>query len=309
MDKPLVTIFTITRNRCELLPRAMKSILNQTYRNIEYIIIDSASTDNTEQVVMSFSDDRIRYVKLKENETFGHCINMAFHLAKGKYVTELDDDDEYHLDKIEKQVKLFETLPEDYGMVYCWMTYFDNRTKKIIKIHKAELRGNVIEAAVEKPTVSGTPTLLVRRDIFDKIGGYKEADEIGVESDWEFATRICKNYKVDYVPESLVNVYINHSHLRMSNVGYYDHEEEVNIKFHQYFLEEFNAIFEKSPKRSHDHLFRIACSQFALKRYNEFWKTYGKMLCVAPFKIKNFALPLYCFRNYLRKRSNGRNKG
>ena len=127
MGTPLVTIYTITRNRCDLLPRAMKSILNQTYHNIEYIIIDSASTDDTEKVVKSFSDERIRYVKLDQNETFGYCVNMAVHIATGKYVSELDDDDEYHLDKIEKQVNLFESLPEEYGMVYCWMTYYDNK--------------------------------------------------------------------------------------------------------------------------------------------------------------------------------------
>ena len=215
MGTPLVTIYTITRNRCDLLPRAMKSILNQTYHNIEYIIIDSASTDDTEKVVKSFYDERIRYVKLDQNETFGHCINMAVHLAKGKYVTELDDDDEYQLDKIEKQVKLFETLSDDYGMVYCWMTYYDNKTGERLRMHKSELRGNVINDVVETPTVSGTPTLLFKKSIFDKIGGYKESSEIGVESDWEFATRICKYYKIDYVPESLVNVYINHSHMRM----------------------------------------------------------------------------------------------
>ena len=63
MEQPLVSIYTVTRNRADLLPRCMKSILNQTYKNIEYIIIDSASTDNTEDVVKSFNDARIQYEK------------------------------------------------------------------------------------------------------------------------------------------------------------------------------------------------------------------------------------------------------
>lgn len=292
MGSPLVTIFTITRNRCDLLPRAMKSILNQTYKNIEYIIIDSASTDETENVIKGFTDDRIKYVKLDHNETFGHCINMAVHLATGKYVTELDDDDEYHLDKIEKQVKLFESLSEDYGMVYCWMTYFDNITGDKLYDHKAELRGNVINDVVEEPTVSGTPTLLFRKEIFDKIGGYKESEEIGIESDWEFACRICKHYKVDYVEESLVNVFINHSHLRMSNKGYYKDNEEKNIKFRNYFLKEFNEVFEKYPQKAYKHLCSMAYSLYLLDRKKEFWNTYIRIISLAPVKLYTWLLPL-----------------
>lgn len=278
--EPIVTIYTITRNRADLLPRCMKSILDQTYKNIEYIIIDSASTDNTEDVVKSFNDERIRYIKLEENKTFGACINMAFELATGKYVTELDDDDEYHLDKIEKQVELFETLPEDYGMVYCWMTYYDNVTKNEVRMQKAEFKGSVVEETVEKPTVSGTPSLLVRRDIFKKIGGYKSAEEIGIESDWEFAARVCKHYKVDYVPESLINVYVNHTHQRMSASGYYKDFYERNIKFHKYMLNEFKGVFTDYPDKKVPHLRGIIKGYLALRSVTNvfrYWKELSKI--------------------------------
>lgn len=280
MSTPLVTIYTITRNRCDLLPRAMKSILNQTYRNIEYIIIDSASTDDTEKVVRSFPDNRIRYVKLDQNETFGHCVNMAVHLATGKYVTELDDDDEYHLDKIEKQIQLFETLPEDYGMVYCWMTYYDNVTGKLLQVHKAELKGDVLDKVIEKPIVSGTPTLLFRKEIFDLIGGYKESEEIGIESDWEFATRICKHYKVDYVPESLVNIYINHGHTRMSNSRYYAEFDKKQIKFHFYFLNKYEEVFKSNPQITWYHLRCIVTAYFHMGDFKNGFKYYKKLLGV-----------------------------
>lgn len=295
MDTPLVTIFTITRNRCDLLPRAMKSILNQTYHNIEYIIIDSASTDDTEKVVKRFNDKRIRYVKLDKNESFGHCINMSVHLATGKYVTELDDDDEYHLDKIQKQVELFESLSEEYGMVYCWMTYYDNQTGKKLREHYTKLKGDVLDETVEIPTVSGTPTLLFRKDVFDKIGGYKESTEIGIESDWEFAARMCRNYKVDYVAESLVNVYINHNHVRMSNAReYYDEMDKKTIVFHNYFLQSFSDVFEKHPEKKWYHLTRLATSNYRLGNFKEGNKFYFQLLRVKP-SLKAFILPLRVF--------------
>lgn len=300
-NQPLVTIYTITRNRADLLPRAMKSILGQTYRNIEYLIIDSASTDNTEEVVHSFDDTRIRYIRLEENATFGTCVNMAFDLANGKYVSELDDDDEYCLEKIEKQVAVFETLPEDYGMVYCWMTYFDASNLQMIKTHKSDLRGFVYDDVVEKPTISGTPTLLVRKSIFSKIGGYKEAEEIGVESDFEFSVRVCKNYKVDFVPESLVNVYVNHGHIRMSDNGYYKDGLERSVKFSKYFLNEFRDAFEKHPERAAQHLYTCSKSLMLLGRYKEAMPFYRQYFKCCP-SMKAIALIPYClFKNLINR--------
>lgn len=292
-SEPLVTIFTITRNRDELLYRAIKSILHQTYKNIEYIIIDSASNDNTEAVVNSFNDERIKYVKLYENRTFGYCVNMAVDMAHGVYVTELDDDDEYHLDKIEKQVALFRTLPNDYGMVYCWMTYYDNDTKKILHLHKAEERGFVLDNVVEKATVSGTPTLLFRRDIFDKVGRYKEEEEIGIESDWEFAARICSFYKVDYVPESLVNVYENHGHLRMTDRGYYKDDAIKRIKFHNLFLKEFVDIYKKNPSKAKLHYAGLIRNYILTGDYKNGFYYYRKLILLSP-GLKNIArFPYY----------------
>lgn len=267
-NKPIVTVFTITRNRADLLPRAMKSVLGQTYDNIEYLIINSASSDNTEEVVKSFNDNRIRYIKLEENKTFGECVNMAYGLATGKYVTELDDDDEYHIDKLEKQVKLFETLSEEYGMVYCWMSYYDSQTHDFVSLHKAEVRGDVSTKVLDNYNLSGTPTLLVRRSIFNIIGGYKEVKDIGSESDWEFAARICQHYKTDFVPESLVNIYINHEHQRMSDVSYYADYYEKRIKMHKYFLSEFAPTFDAHTRLKCHHLLRL--SAFSLKAHHYF---------------------------------------
>lgn len=265
-EQPLVTVYTVTRNRADLLPRCMNSILNQTYKNIEYIIVDGASTDNTEEVVKSFNDTRIKYIKLPENQKVAVCTRIAFENSSGKYITELDDDDEYHLDKIEKQVALFETLPEDYGMVYCWMSYYDNSTKKYIKTNKAELRGFVPTKVLDNFNLSGTPTFLIRRSVIEHLGYYRGPEEIGTESDWEFAARVCHHYKVDYVPESLINIYVNHSHTRMSNVAYYKEYYDARVKLHKYFLMEFADTFKAHTRLKAYHMLRM--SAFSLKAHH-----------------------------------------
>lgn len=247
MEQPLVSVITVTRNRAKLLGRCIDSVLGQTYRNVEHIIVDGASEDETDDVINSYHDDRLRYIKLESNWPIVKTMRHGISMAKGKYLTFLDSDDEYVPTKIEKQVALIETLPEEYGMVYCWMTYFDSsKDNAFIKTHKAELRGFVPIEAAEKPTVSGTPTFLFRKKAFEKFGGWAENDPIGY--DWELGARYCQTGYVDYVPESLVNVYINHMYDRQSTQMRYDKGFlKKRIAMHEYQLEEFKETFNKRP--------------------------------------------------------------
>ena len=274
---PLVSIITITYNRADLIHRCIESIQKQTYLNYEHIIVDGASTDNTERVVKSYNDIHIKYIKLKNR---GPQIQMkaGSNLAQGKYVTFLDDDDEYLPSKIEKQVALFETLPEEYGIVYCWMTYYNfNEPDKIIRIHKTELKGFVGDIAPSKPLITGTPTILLRRSVFEKFGGTFN-DSIGyLMSDWELCARICQKYKVDYVPESLVRVYINHGHARLTN-NFYSDKAKKGILFHTHFLNEFKYVFERHPEYANLHYFNLSRNYAKLKQRNKAFK-YHKLMC------------------------------
>jgi len=291
-QNPLVTIITITRNRADLISRAISSILSQSYQNFEYIIVNGASNDNTIEVVESFKDNRVKLVNLDSNLSTFQSFNIGYKISKGDYVTFLDDDDEYLPEKIRKQVELIETLSEEYGFVYCWMDYFDSKTQSKIREHHPKLRGYVANLVVEKPVVSGTPTFFFRRSCFEKLGGWK--DNIGIISDWELAARCCQTWKVDYVPESLVNVYVNHNSVRMSNSKYYTDFKERRIKFHLYFLEEFKNIFDKYPKKKNYHLHALASSYFLLGKWKEGWGFY-KNLLNNTITVKYLLLPPYCF--------------
>ena len=291
---PLVSIITITRNRANLIQRAIESIQNQTYENFEHIIVDGNSEDNTHEVVKSYGDERINYIKLSQ---YGPIIQLkaGIEVAKGKYITFLDDDDEYSPTKIEKQVILIESLPAEYGFVYCWMDYFDDATKQYLYTHKAELRGFVGDDVVSTPTVSGTPTYFFRRNVFDEMGGWRS--DIGIISDWELAARTCQRYKVDYVPESLVKVYVNHGVQRMSDNGYYrtDYWPRA-LTFANHFLSEFSDVFARFPSRSVPHLYMASRSCFAQRKWKEGWRYYKKLIRLKP-SVKNLLLiPYSLFR-------------
>lgn len=271
MEKPLVSVVTITRNRGPLLKRCISSVLSQTYENIEHIVVDGASDDNTDEVVASFHDSRLHFIKLDTNWPVTPTMNYGISLAKGKYLTFLDSDDEYCPEKIEKQVALIETLPEDYGMVYCWMRYFDTKTGKMYRIHKPELRGMIRDEVIEKPTtsVTGLPSLLFRKEAYLAFGGEKSSDEIGADSDWEMCARFCQDWKVDFVPEVLVNVYVNHGFIQQTNPAYYSEYWKRRIKLSQYMLNEFKDNFKRCPRKQCAHYIRMSVFAFRAHEYKD----------------------------------------
>lgn len=284
MSNPLVSIVTITRNRGNMLKRCIESTLSQSYTNIEHIVVDGASDDNTDDVVSSFQDARLRFFKLDYNWQLHATAEFAYSKCNGKYITFLDSDDEYLPSKIEKQVSLIESLPDDFGFVYCWMTYYDtSNNNSIIKVHKPELRGDVKDEVIGQPIISGSPTLLFHMDFFRELGGWKSREEVGIGSDWELCARACQSKKVDYVAESLVNVYINHGSVRQSETTkYYDDICHRRIKFHTYFLSQFKNNFARRPRQLVYHYQGLALSYYQLKDYKNSFVYFFKALCSNP---------------------------
>ena len=98
-----ISVIIPTYNRAKSIIHSIKSVLTQTYHNLEVIIIDDCSNDNTESLISKIEDNRIKYIKLKENKGANFARNLGIKLSTGKYITFQDSDDIYHRDKIEKQ--------------------------------------------------------------------------------------------------------------------------------------------------------------------------------------------------------------
>ena len=109
---PKVSVIIPTYNRANLLARAIKSVLNQTFQDFELIVVDDGSTDNTRKVVEEFQkkDSRIKYIFQENSGGPAKPINTGIKNSKGEYITILEDDDEFLPQKLQKQVELFETL-------------------------------------------------------------------------------------------------------------------------------------------------------------------------------------------------------
>ena len=210
---PLVSVIVPTRNRANLVARAIQSVLDQTYRHIECIIVDDGSSDETRQVVEEFTDERLVYLRHETQRHASAARNTGIAYSRGELIAFLDDDDEWISRKLEKQVELLLSLHEKVGMVYCWMDYFDQKGN-LIKEHHPKFKGYVFHDVLYVQRLGGCPTLLVRRDVVEKVGGFDETLPRG--NDGDFIRRVCRQYEVDYVPESLVKVYVGHGKGRIS---------------------------------------------------------------------------------------------
>jgi teichuronic acid biosynthesis glycosyltransferase TuaG len=103
----LVTVITPVYNSSSYLRQCIESVLSQTYKNFEYIIVDDSSTDESSSIISEYSvkDSRIRVVRSQTNQGVSHARNMALDLAKGRYVAFLDSDDWWMPHKLEKQIE------------------------------------------------------------------------------------------------------------------------------------------------------------------------------------------------------------
>jgi len=131
INEKKLTVFIVTYNRAHLLKLSIESVLIQTYIDFNLIILDNASTDNTQQIVNSFADDRIHYIKHETNIGGYNNINYAVDICQTKYFIIFHDDDIMKKDLIEKELEELERN-EDYSIVSSLSTLIDDEGNELI---------------------------------------------------------------------------------------------------------------------------------------------------------------------------------
>ncbi len=201
--KELVSVIIPTYNRGYILEQAIASVQNQTYPEIEILVVDDGSTDNTEQIVSQISDSRIRYIKNPKNCGVSHTRNLGIAAAKGKYIAFQDSDDIWKPDKLEKQMECMRQ--EDYGMVYCaFQREFQDGSVVYYppkEMPMEEKQGNIFQSLLRQNLIS-TQTMLIPKEVLRETGYFNEG--MSNLEDYELALRIAKNHKIGMVDEALV---------------------------------------------------------------------------------------------------------
>lgn len=200
---PYVSIVLPTYNRADLIGDSIRSVLGQTYQEFELIVVDDASTDNTEEVVVSFQDSRIRYLRLDENLGAAGARNRGIEAAQYDYIAFEDSDDLWLPNKLEIQMRCFDE--DDYGLVYC--TYYlerGNQTIMVPDFHACacNYEGWIYKELIERNFI-GTPTIVMKKKCAQDVGMFCE--ELRSLEDWEFVLRISQRYKIKFVNQCLVH--------------------------------------------------------------------------------------------------------
>ena len=191
----MVSVIIPTYNRSKSIMKAIESVLNQTYKDLELIVVDDGSTDDTEQVLSKVDDERLVYVKQKNS---GACVarNKGISLANGTYIALHDSDDEWHLDKLEKQVKVLESTGAD--LVFC--KYNKNEQGKPSKIAPVLYKEGFLNPVVSVYGI-GTQTIIAKRQVFED---YQFDIDMPRFQDLELLFRISKKYSIYCMDEALV---------------------------------------------------------------------------------------------------------
>lgn len=193
----LVSVIIPSYGGGQYLSRSIDSVLNQTYPNVEAIIVDdnglgTLNQKKTAAVLKKYENNpRVKYICHSENKNGSAARNTGVKHSSAKYIALLDDDDEYLPHKIEKQIRDIESLDDSYALVYCGINiYFNGGFRESHKTYS----GSVFYEVMLHKAVIGSTSMLIRRKVWDELGGFDESFKR--HQDWEFSARVAYKYNV-----------------------------------------------------------------------------------------------------------------
>jgi glycosyltransferase involved in cell wall biosynthesis len=201
--EPLVSVIIPTYNRADYLKLALKSVLEQTYKNIEVIVADDGSMDNTAEVVADFNDPRVKYFYQRNTGLPAVTRNRGLREASGEYVAFLDSDDMWQPEKLEIQVEYLRNQP-DYHLAYsnAWIIDETDARKGLIMDLELFKEGEIFKYLVKYNFIPQL-TVLMKRKVFDEIGFFNEDPTLRAVEDYEYWLRVALRHKIGFVKEPL----------------------------------------------------------------------------------------------------------
>jgi glycosyltransferase involved in cell wall biosynthesis len=196
-----VSVVIPTHNRASLLGGAISSVLGQTFRDLELVVVDDGSNDNPEQVVRSFSDPRIQFVRHPQPRGGSAARNTGIRSTTGAYVAFLDDDDEWYPDKLALQVDLMEKSPAKVGLIYGGYDVANDSDGQTAWTRVPALRGDLHAALMSFNPVGGTSVVLIRRECLEEVGGFDET--LTSFQDYDLWIRLAERYEFDFLVKPL----------------------------------------------------------------------------------------------------------
>ena len=248
---PKVSVIIPTYNRASLLPRALESVLRQTFRDSEVIVVDDGSTDHTQTVMRRF-DGKVKYVR-QNNQGSAAARNRGIQESSGEYIAFLDSDDYWVPEKLEEQVKILDTY-KNVGIVYARMPIINEKGEKI-GMKPAGISGKNFKELLEVWGDLPTSTVMTRRVCFEKAGMFDTS--LVTMQDIDMWLRIARFYELYEIEGKVLAYYCRHDNQATSD----------KIKVYGGLVRIYTKIFNNFADAPREIMIkRIALNQYMLSR-------------------------------------------
>lgn len=259
MSTPLVSIITVVYNGEAFIEQTIKSVVAQAYSNIEYIVIDGGSTDKTLEIVERYKSSISKVVSEKDSGIY-NAMNKGLKLATGEIVAILNADDYYYPETIELVVKQFEQNNVD-------VVYGDLTKLRVLanKEYFKEIKPDI--TLMEKTMPIFHPSTFVKKDVYDKVGGFNEIYKLSADYDF-----IYKAYKAgvifNYLPKSLAVFRIGGA--SNTNCNSYKEGYQILKSYQSPYSDEMKRLITKCKIKNFTRSIVSGCIKlFGLSKWNE----------------------------------------
>ncbi len=293
MPYPLISVILPVFNAESYISESVSSILSQTFNDFELIIINDGSTDNSESIILSFNDERIKYYRNDKNRGLIYTLNRGLKLSKGKYIARMDADDICNPNRFEEQISFLQNHI-DIGVVGSEAIIFQGEYKDCPKnkcgyFHKPKTDKEIkAKLFVDNPIIH--PTVLIRKEILEKTNGYN-SNFYQVE-DLALWIELSKNTKFYNIPNPLINYRITPSsetrlsqenpekrHESLKRVTYYLFdtyniripEEELDNYVYSLFKPNFNKVSIEILKNAYIKVIAQTSNKYIIRELSIRW--------------------------------------
>lgn len=249
MNSPAISIIIPTYNRANILPRSVQSVLDQTFTNFELIIVDDASTDHTYHVVNSFNDPRIHYIRREANGGEAAARNTGIVQARAPFIAHHDSDDIWLPEKLQKQLELFQSQPDEVGAVYSRFRKIQPGGTSVFPGNwPSQKEGNLFAQLLQSNFI-GTPTVITRFECVETVGLFNESLKNVV--DWEMWIRLARRYRIKFIDETLVECDYTRQNVSSNIETLIQAREYIFNAFHNDLKEHKSALRKQAVGLAH----------------------------------------------------------
>jgi len=280
----MISVIIPTFNREHTIAQAIESVLAQTYKDLEIIVIDDGSTDDTKTVLEPYKD-RIKYF-YQENKGVASARNKGLEEARGEFIAFLDSDDYWLPEKLRSQTEFLKAHP-DTAMVYdrYWREYEETGNKKL-RPKKEYLTNGYIYTRFYFKYIIWIGTVMVRRICFETVGDFDTS--LVVASDRDMLLRITREYRVGFMEEPLAVHKIHKTSLGRHNKQktLESKERALSLGFQRLKTWEKFLYFIPFRFKYSRHLAKIGKHYLIKKEYKTGKTLYGRAIIKYPFRLK-----------------------